>query len=171
MRPVPIIGDDGAASLLAIAGKCPEGCFVEVGVYQGGSAWHLYQLAQEQGRSLFLYDTFDGIPYQGDIDVHKVGDFGDTSFEAVCQLMPRANVLRGIFPASMVRMPPVAFAHIDCDQYQAVADCIRVLTPLMAPGGAMVLDDAFCLAGATKALEDSGRAYTLTERGKALLRF
>lgn len=171
MRPVPVIGDDGAASLVEIARACPRGCFVEVGVYQGGSAWHLYKLAQEQGRGLFLYDTFDGIPMKGPLDVHEVGDFGDTSFDAVCQLLPRANVMRGIFPASMVRMPPIAFAHIDCDQYDSVADCIRVLSPLMVPGGAMVIDDAFCLAGATQALIDCGRAYTLTERGKALLRY
>ena len=171
MRPVPVIGDDGAASLLAIARECPRGCFVEVGVYQGGSAWHLSQLAQEQGRELFLYDTFEGIPLKAEIDVHQVGDFGDTSFESVCRLIPSANVIQGIFPASMVDMPPIAFAHVDCDQYQSVLDCIRVLGKQMAPGGAMVLDDAFLLAGATQALNDSGRPYTLTERGKAILRY
>lgn len=129
----------------------PPGCFVEVGVYQGGSAWYLEQIAREQGRALFLYDTFCGIPYQDAIDAHRVGDFSDTSYEAVSALLPRAHVIRGVFPGSAVEMPPVAFAHLDCDQYRSVKEAAMYLRPRMVRGGIMWFDDSPCLEGARQA--------------------
>ena len=59
-------------SLVALASTAPEGNFIEVGVYQGGTAWHLNKLAEEQNRKIYLYDTFEGIPFSGELDYHKV---------------------------------------------------------------------------------------------------
>lgn len=151
----------------------PSGCFVEVGVYQGGSAWHLDNLAQEQNREIFLYDTFSGIPYQDAIDSHQVGDFSDTSHEEVCALLPRAHVIRGVFPGSAVPMPPIAFAHLDCDQYRSVKEASIYLLPHMARGGVMWFDDSPCLEGARQAthavfgarlwLSSSGKHFVVCE--------
>ena len=171
MGPFTLIGPDLCASLVRIAKDCPQGCFVEVGVYQGGSAWHLAKLAQEQGREIFLYDTFEGIPFKSDVDVHQVGDFSDCSYESVCEAIPYASVIKGVFPESAIQMPPVAFAHVDCDQYKSVRSCLSVLRRLMVPGGAIVLDDVWCLAGATQALMDSGLPFGVTDMGKAIVRF
>lgn len=171
MGPFTLIGQDKCESLVRIARECPSGCFVEIGVYQGGSAWHLAKLAEEQGRDIFLYDTFEGIPFKSDIDVHQVGDFADCSYESVCEAIPYAKVIKGVFPQSVVHMPPVAFAHVDCDQYKSVRSSLSVLRQLMVPGGAIVLDDVWCLEGATQALLDSGLPYEVTDVGKALVRF
>ena len=166
-----LAGADKVLSLCAVAVKCPPGSFVEVGVYQGGSAWLLAWLADQQGRELFLYDTFEGIPFKSDIDVHQVGDFADCSYEGVCEAIPSAKVIRGVFPGSMVSMPPVSFAHLDCDQYESVKQSLATLGPLMVPGGAIVLDDVWCLEGATQALMDSHLPYGVTDAGKAIVRF
>lgn len=170
-QPIVLIGEDGCASLCAIAEKCPEGCFVEFGVYQGGSALRLAELAQMQGREIYLYDTFEGIPFKSEIDVHHIGDFADTSYDAVCKLIPYAHVIKGVFPQSIVPMPKIAFAHIDSDQYDSVKSAIDYLGPLMVDGGVMVFDDVWCLDGATKALMDSGLEFSKTDRGKAMVRF
>lgn len=169
--PFTLIGADKCLSLATIASKCPPGCFVEVGVYRGGSAWLLSWLAEQQDRELYLYDTFTGIPHKDAVDVHQVGDFADCSYEAVCQAIPYAVVVHGIFPASAVPMPSVAFAHLDCDQYKSVSESLAYLCPLMVPGGAIVLDDVWCLEGATQALLDSHLPYEKTDAGKAIVRF
>ena len=169
--PFTLIGEDKCASLCRIAKECPDGCFVEVGVYQGGSAWHLARLAEEQGRAIYLYDTFTGIPFKSEVDVHQVGDFADCSYEAVCEAVPYATVVRGVFPDSMVPMPPLSFAHLDCDQYESVKRSLKVLAPLMVDGGAIVLDDVWCLEGATQAMMESGLPYGVTDVGKAIVRF
>ncbi len=139
--------------LVQVAGATPEGCFVEVGVYQGGTASYLTELAEQQGRQIFLYDTFTGMPFQGEHDKHKVGDFSDTSFEAVRDALPYANVIQGLFPDSAVPMANIAFAHVDVDQYQSYVDCINHLSPLMVEGGVMWFDD-YELEGARRAVDE-----------------
>lgn len=171
MAPDTLLGQIALDSICRIASECPPGCIVEVGVYKGGSAWHLAKVAEAQGRELHLYDTFTGIPYREEFDNHMVGDFNDASYEAVCDAIPYAQVHKGIFPETLVPMPPVAFAHIDADQYQSVKACLETLGPMMVKGGAMVFDDVPCLRGATKALEESGYPYTMTGADKAMVRF
>ena len=142
------------AAMIFAASLAPDGCFVEVGVFQGGTAQHLNELAQKQGRKLYLYDTFEGIPYRDEVDSHQVGDFSQTSYEQVRDLFPQAAVVNGVFPASAVEMEPIAFAHLDCDQYQSYKESIAYLLPRMTKGGIMWFDDSPCLAGANKAVTE-----------------
>jgi len=161
--PDTLLGTAQLESLMNLAANSPiGGCFVEFGVYKGGSAYHLARVAENQGRELHLYDTFSGIPYRGEFDQHNVGDFADTNYEAVSAAVPYARVHPGLFPDSLVPMPPVAFAHIDCDQYESVKAAIEHLGPLMMKHGVMVFDDVPCLASATKALDESGLHYEMT---------
>ena len=148
----------------------PPGAFVEVGVYRGGTAWHLAQLAEQQKRTIFLYDTFTGIPYRTEgLDSHHVGDFGDTSYERVCADIPYATVVKGVFPQSARAMQYIAFVHLDVDQYQSYKDAIKHLRPLMAPGGVIWFDDVGCLPGATQAVEEEFGTW-LTDRKKPYVR-
>jgi hypothetical protein len=124
------------------ARTAPEGCFVEIGVYKGGTGYQLAKLAEEQNRQIFLYDTFEGIPYTSDMDYHKVGDFNDTDYETVKNAIPYATVVKGLFPDSAVEMPHIAFLHLDCDQYKSVIDSVNYLLPKMVPGGIIWFDDA-----------------------------
>jgi len=166
-----LVGNDTMAEMCELVRTMPQGCVVEVGVYQGGSAMWLDKVCQEQQRELWLYDTFTGIPYQGPDDSHKVGDFGDTDAEKVSRLIPKAQVVKGLFPDSIQKMPPVAFAHIDVDQYESYKGCLDALAPLMVPGGVMWFDDVGCLEGANRAVREWGRPLEVAKCGKVYARF
>jgi hypothetical protein len=154
--------------MLEFAGGCPVGAFVEVGVWRGGSAWHLMNLAQAQGRRFYAYDTFQGIPFQiPGLDTHPVGDFKDVVEEEVRSLLPEATVIAGVFPRSAVEMGSIAFAHLDCDAYKSVKDSLIYLAPRMARGGIIWFDDAPCLAGAKAAAEEfCGKRLKTSYNGK-----
>lgn len=176
--PVSVVPPYVVASLLEIAETAPEGgCFVEVGVYRGGTAFHLAKIARSTGRGLFLFDTFEGIPYRNAEkgDAHKVGDFNDTSYEEVVEAIPDAVVVKGVFPDTMqcVNLPPVAFAHIDADQYDSIVNAMKALSPHMMKGGIVVFDDYGCLEGATRAVLDlyGEDRIELTSVGKAMVRY
>ena len=163
--------DPRVTDVCEIAASSPlGGCFVEFGVFQGGTAIMLAEVARKQGRALYLYDTFTGIPFKDDIDNHRVGDFSETDVEEVRKAIPDAIVVQGIFPDSLVSMPPVAFVHVDCDQYRSVKDACLVFPPLMVPNGIMVFDDYGSLPGATKAVKEHFQTFDLTKHGKALVK-
>lgn len=167
--PASLIGENHLAELLAAASRTPPGCFVEVGVYRGGSAWRLLQLAKEQGRELYLYDTFEGIPCQDPIDNHSIGDFADVNISDVTMRLEGAHVIKGVFPASAVPMPwPIAFAHLDCDQYRSVFESAEYLTSRMAVGGIIWFDDSPCLPGAHQAARElfGDRLQLSSDHGK-----
>ena len=132
------------------------GAFVEVGVYKGGTAWHLTKVAEKQERNIYLFDTFEGMPYSDEDkgDFHIARDFEDTSYEEVKETLSYAQVVKGIFPGSAVPMENIAFAHIDCDQYQSITESVNYLLPLMVDGGIIWFDDAPDLKGALNAVND-----------------
>lgn len=172
--PYSVVASAGIASLTVYAKRAPMlGCFVEVGVYRGGTAWHLSRIAERRRVPIFLYDTFSGIPYKEGLDEHAPGDFDDTSAEEVRKAIPYATVVEGLFPDSIVPMPAISFAHIDCDQYRAIVESVRALGPMMVPGGIMVFDDFGLLDSATKAVCDlfPVNMINLTEAGKAWVKF
>lgn len=146
----------GIEHLVKVAKESPtEGCFVEVGVYRGGTASYLTELAEQRSQQIFLYDTFSGLPYSDADhgDSHGVGAFANGDYEGIKNALPYANVIKGIFPDSAVDMPKVAFAHLDVDQYKSYVDCINYLKPRMVQGGIMWFDD-YELGGAKKAINE-----------------
>lgn len=141
------------AQMCEVAAGTPPGVFVEFGVYKGGSARALADVAEAQGRALHLFDTFTGMPVAGPGDSHQVGDFKDCDEYAVRQIVPSAIFHVGIFPDTMpADLPPIAFAHIDADQYQCILDGIDRFGPLMVPGGIMWFDDCGILPSADRAV-------------------
>lgn len=163
-------------AMLKRACATPPGAWVEVGVYQGGTAWHLSTAAEAQGRALYLYDTFSGIPCKGPHDSHSVGDFADTSPELVAELLPNAHVVEGVFPRSALEMGPIAFVHLDCDQEESYRNALAYLGPRMVEGGIVWCDDVPCLAGALRAVSEFAasaglRVETPEETGKAIIHF
>jgi hypothetical protein len=146
--------------LLALCNRAqqtPPGCFVEVGVYRGGSAYQLMRVAKAQKRPLFLYDTFAGMPYcDPSVDTLAVGELASTSeAEVRAALGEYPHIYKCVFPYD-VDLPPegIAFAHIDVDQYKAYMDTCLALAPLMVPGGVMWFDDVPELEGARKAVRE-----------------
>lgn len=143
-----------------LAAGTPPGRFVEVGVWQGGSAQFLYEVAQFQKRSLHLFDTFTGIPHASAFDMHKVGDFSEgVNLEAMQKVMPQAAFHSGVFPATLPSwLDRIAFVHEDADQYQSTKDVIAHLWPRLIKGGVMLFDDYWTTdcPGSRKAIDESG---------------
>jgi hypothetical protein len=143
---------------IGLARTSPVGAaFAELGVYKGGAAVEFACIARERMVPIYLFDTFTGIPFQDEGDGHKVGDFGDTSVEAVREAIPDAIIVKGIFPDSLleVALPRFSFVHVDCDQYRSVQAACAVFSPLMIPGGLMLFDDYNQLASATRAVDEA----------------
>jgi len=56
------------------------GDVAEVGVYKGGTARLLAKTFERTGKTVHLFDTFSGMPpSDANKDLHKEGDFSDTS--------------------------------------------------------------------------------------------
>ncbi len=125
------------------------GAFLEAGVYRGGTARLLRRVIEESGglRRLYLFDTFAGMPAtRGDVDLHKSGDFADTSLEAVAGFVGGEDWIiyrKGLIPDTFAGLESerFAFAHIDVDIFQSVADCCRFIYDRLTPGGILLFDD------------------------------
>jgi len=166
-----VISNEALQTLERLASSCPKGDFVEVGVYRGGSAERLYEIAQRQKRKLHLFDTFEGMPTQGPLDELEVGSFSDTSLPELRKYLPNALFYKGIFPNTMPRwLGPLAFVHVDCDQYDGVKASIERLFPLLVHGGIMLFDDWRVLTGASVAIyEIFGEKLQETPENKAFV--
>ena len=154
-----IISRPNLDAMAALALSMPEGDFVEVGVYHGGSASVLYKIALEQGRGLHLFDTFSGTPvFTEGLDHHKIGsEFADLSAPMkIATMMPMAKLYIGVYPDTHPKaLKNVAFIHCDCDQYISYCSVIDYMWPLVVPNGAMLFDDYPYLHGAKQAVEEN----------------
>jgi hypothetical protein len=171
-EPYSVVAKNDKAILSAIANSSPMGgAFAEVGVYLGGTAWHLAKIARIRDVNLYLYDTFKGLPYchteKG--DSLEVGMFEDTSAALVRSSIPDAIICEGIFPDTLVDMGPLSFVHCDCDQYEAINQTILKLYPILVPGGIMVFDDYYHLKGATDVVDEYFKNPRFTPGNKAVV--
>jgi len=124
------------------------GDVAEVGVYKGGTGRLLAQVFAPTGKSIFLFDTYEGMPDAIDpgVDDWQPGDFGDTSLAAVRRAVepwPAVSCVPGLFPdsAAPAKDRRFAMAHIDVDIQQSVQDCLEFFYPRLVPGGVLVVDD------------------------------
>ena len=125
-----------------------QGEFWECGVYKGGTARLLAGLTAAAGeRRLRLFDTFAGMPETDpDKDVHRRGDFSDTSLAAVKRVVGEDGHVRfhpGFIPQTFSGLEDecIAFAHVDVDIHQSIMDCCAFIYPRLVPGGILVFDD------------------------------
>jgi O-methyltransferase len=123
------------------------GDFVECGVYKGGSALLLGRIANEQGKSIHLFDTFSGMPERTEEhDSFEIGSFSDTSIDAVRDRLKSLNNVtfhKGTLPQTLLdsNIALISFAHIDVDQYISTKACLQESRPRLANGGIVIVDD------------------------------
>ena len=123
------------------------GAAAEVGVYRGGTARLLADAVHGTGKPLHLFDTFGGMPATDPgKDLHALGDFADTSPEAVLKLLHgRDGVFLhvGVFPytAAAVANESFCLVHVDADIYRSVLDSCAFFYPRLVPAGMMIFDD------------------------------
>lgn len=167
------------ATLERLAASAPPGDFVEVGVYQGGSAQRLYRVARANDgsrpgsqrpftvRALWLFDTFTGTPEQSAVDWVKTGAYdagGGATVRALEAAMPGAHLVVGPFPETLAdgddpgtrifNKQLKAFVHVDCDQYKTIRAAFRIFWEQLVPGGIILFDDYRDLPGARLAIHE-----------------
>ena len=82
-------------------------------------------------KKLYLFDTFEGMPETDPTkDLHKQGDFADTSVESVAQSLgcdARCYIRKGLIPKIFTGLEAerIAFLHVDLDIYQAIIDTLK----------------------------------------------
>lgn len=152
-RPYTLVSSDRCYVLFTLARQalCLQGEIWECGVYKGGTARLLANLIAEEDRSgktlLRLFDTFEGMPETDlQVDIHRKGDFSDTSLESVIQVLGHPHIVqahKGCIPDTFAGLEDVkiSFAHVDVDIYQSVIDCCHFIYPRLTQGGFIVFDD------------------------------
>jgi O-methyltransferase len=148
ISPYTLVSEDRCYVLASLATQASllDGEFWECGVYKGGTAMLLAERLSTAGRPLRLFDTFDGMPEtDAERDLHKAGDFCDTSLEAVRSRV-RGNFVhfyKGLIPKTFsgLESTRIACAHIDVDIYSSVLACCEFIFPRLCVGGFMIFDD------------------------------
>lgn len=157
-----LITQDRLDSLVKLCSKTAYHIIAEVGVYKGGSLKVLSEAFPYA--KIFGFDTFEGLPsaHWNKNEVHKPGDFSDTSKQDVEEFIDSENVtlIEGLFPESAMDLEHYIFdfVHVDIDFYEGVVQSLEFFFPLLRKGGVMVFDDyewPMC-PGVKKALEEFG---------------
>lgn len=159
-----------------------NGCFVECGVWKGGSSMAVALALLQEGqrdRDVFLYDTFEGMTAPTDSDktldgtlaqqhldrdTKKSGYWCVSGIEEVRDNMKltgypgeRTHLIKGPVEKTIPsEMPtdPIAFLRLDTDWYESTKHELIYLFPLLAKGGVMIIDDYGHWKGSRKAVDE-----------------
>lgn len=135
-----------------IATQHPEACFLEVGVWRGGTAAILGRRLEKEGSTIpfYLADTFEGVPKSSAEDTfYNDGEHRDTDQNTVERLLKNKyghfKILKGIFPEDTAHLIPedrrFGLCHIDVDVYNSARDIVHWIWDRLVPGGIIVFDD------------------------------
>lgn len=121
-----------------------KGAIAEFGVYKGGSAKIL--VSARGSREVHLFDSFDGMHRTSEFDLHRKGDFSDTSLERVkeyLRLYDRIFFHNGWFPQTTKGLEKnrFSFVHFDVDLYQSTMDALAFFYPRLVKGGIILSHD------------------------------
>jgi O-methyltransferase len=161
---------DRINSLMNLADYCNrnriEGDFVECGTYKGGSAAVL-SMCMGEGRHLWLYDSFKGMPETIDKDgteaAKYVGECAATvddvknAMHAVAMPDDKYSIHEGWFEDTFKpgNLPgKVALLHCDADWYNSVMLVLNTFYDRIPDGGCIVLDDFGHWEGCREAFYD-----------------
>ena len=137
------------------------GDVAEFGVGLGGMSIFLGRLAQRDGKRLWSFDSFEGLPPpdpEQDNRYFQTGDYGlhparNTSlrarFDALVartDLKDTIRVRQGFFEETLPRLPKrsrLSFVHIDADLYSSVLTVLEHVYDRVVDGGVIAIDDYF----------------------------
>lgn len=134
-----------------------SGDIAEVGVYRGGSAKVICQAKGD--RNLHLFDTFEGLPHDGEIDwFFSKGDYSADYEEVKREFASEKNVhlYKGLFPdtAGPISDRTFSFVHLDVDLYSSTLACLNFFYDRMEKGGIMISHDYGYHEGVKKAFTE-----------------
>jgi hypothetical protein len=136
----------------AAHGSSLDGSFAEFGVFRGGCAYMVLSGTRpHDGRSFFLFDTFEGIPdsnlTEAEASAGFAGRLADTSLDEVrARLDAWSKQVRFVAGDVFKTLPetetgPLAFAHIDLNAAAPTEVALRYTWARLVPSGIVVFDD------------------------------
>jgi O-methyltransferase len=133
------------------------GEIAEVGVYRGGSARLMCEVCGN--RSLYLFDTFEGLPSTDQLDSRFGAGQYAASFEKVRSYLakfPNVHIYKGLFPATSdpIVDKRFSFVHLDVDLYQPTRDSLQFFYPRVHPGGMFLIHDYLWAEGVREAVQE-----------------
>lgn len=159
-----------------------EGCFVECGVWRGGSSMAVAGTLVQEGqrcRDLYLYDTFEGMTPPTAVDKTPDGTLAQTHLDRDAKKTGvwctaglddvRRNMAATGYPADRVHLiqgpveatipqqspaGPIALLRLDTDWYESTKHELVHLFPLLCEGGVLIIDDYGHWEGARKAVDE-----------------
>ena len=136
-----------------------DGDYAEVGVFKGATAKAICE-QKNPDKTLYLFDTFSGLPEVDEIDKEMFSNEQFLASEDLVKqkLMQYENVEihKGYFPsdtAEIVNNKRFAFVHLDVDIYRSTIDALRFFYPKMNRGGVIISHD-YHAAGVYKAFQE-----------------
>jgi O-methyltransferase len=158
------------------------GCFVECGVWRGGSSMAAALTLIQQGkldRELYLYDTFEGMTPPASVDrtpdgvlaeTHLSRNVSGTDYRCIAGIDEvRRNMALTGYPEHQIhyvkgpvestipaQSPPasIALLRLDTDWYESTKHELVHLFPRLSEGGILILDDYGHWQGAKKATDE-----------------
>jgi hypothetical protein len=157
------------------------GAMVECGVWRGGSMMAAALTLQRLGvteRSLYLYDTFAGMPPPSEVDTTRSGERAadllaqgdaDSHIWAIATLPDvrtavlstrypeqRVHFVEGLVEETLPATAPdeIALLRLDTDWYRSTKHELEHLYPRLSPGGVLILDDYGHWQGARRAVDE-----------------
>ena len=126
-----------------------EGDIVECGVWRGFSFGFLTDYFDFAGlpKTLWLYDTFEGIPAEYDTEGQDTPALREAGlYESVVArfaAFPNVNVVKGLLPASLEGASPsrISLLHLDMNSSRGEIETLDALFDRVVPGGMIILDD------------------------------
>jgi Macrocin-O-methyltransferase (TylF) len=173
VRPYTMSGNRRLRGLYAavrhVTAEGIPGDIVECGTARGGSAALMGLALREAAadRTLWIFDTFEGIPpptaADPDYEIAALytGDFRGELEEVEglfrrLGILDRARFVKGLFQETVPRfeVPAIAVLHLDGDWYESVKICLDCLYERVSRGGIIQIDDYGHWAGARKAVDE-----------------
>lgn len=148
-----------------------NGCYVECGVCDGGSAAIIAYIAKDNDRRhIWLFDSFEGLPESGEKDSPSTlgktllkGDFHGSE-EKVSELLfdrlglddTRIHLVKGWFEDTLpvTDTGGIALLYLDANFYESTTTCLEELYDDVVPNGCIVIDDYENLKGTRDAVDD-----------------
>ncbi len=126
-----------------------EGDFVECGVYRGFSFAVIadYVNFGKVDKTLFLYDTFQGIPDEYNSENREAPEYAEPGiYEGVVERFKKydnVRIVKGVVPDTFADSAPekVALLHLDMNSSKAEVAALEVLFDRVTAGGVIVFDD------------------------------
>lgn len=126
-----------------------RGDMAEVGVYRGGSARVIHEAMRGSGKTLHLFDTFEGMPDifqpgKDDYSIRRTYNNVTAPYrEALRNTCTDARIYKGVFPQTAAHLTErsFCFVHFDADLYRSAIAALSFFYPRLVIGGVIVLDD------------------------------